>query len=183
MYALPAKPAATLPLGIYGLPTSSLMHMLAYILLPLAFLLGVTHMMYGHDQPGDGFTAGVIISLAISLWYMVFGYDATREKLRWLNRITLAASGLLLAFANALVAAAFGGGFFAPVNYGQLLGFAAYLPEGFSVSSAFFFELAIALTVMGAATLIIDNLGHPRQADRDDEETELAGAARPEGQA
>jgi multicomponent K+:H+ antiporter subunit A len=54
------------PRGIFSLPTSPMLHTLAYIMLPLSFMLGVTHMMYGHDQPGDGFTAGVIISLAIA---------------------------------------------------------------------------------------------------------------------
>ena len=37
----------------------------AYVALPTSMILAATHMMYGHDQPGDGFTAGVIISLAV----------------------------------------------------------------------------------------------------------------------
>lgn len=182
VHAAPASPPPATPLGIFGLPTSSLLHMLAYILLPLAFLLGVTHMMYGHDQPGDGFTAGVIMSLAISLWYVVFGYETTRDKLKWLNRINFAAAGLLLACLNALAGMALGDGFFAPVNYGQLLGLARLLPTGFGLTSSFIFEVSIALTVMGAATLIIDNLGHPRQADPEEEDVDAPGQAQPERQ-
>ncbi len=151
------------PKGIYALPTSPLLHTLAYVILPMAFMLGVTHMMYGHDQPGDGFTAGVIISLAIAMWYIVFGYEDTRQKLAWLNRNNLVVAGLTLALVNALGGIVFGAGFFAPVNYGELLRLP--MPPGFALSSAFLFELAICLTVMGAATLMIDNLGHPHQED------------------
>ena len=48
-------------------------------------VIAVTHMMYGHNQPGDGFTAGVIISLGIAFWYVVFGYDSTKRRLTWLR--------------------------------------------------------------------------------------------------
>jgi multicomponent K+:H+ antiporter subunit A len=149
------------PRGVFSLPTSPMLHTLAYIMLPLAFMLGVTHMMYGHDQPGDGFTAGVIISLAIAQWYMLFGYYETRRKLAWLNRNNMIAAGLTLALINALGGAAFGGGFFAPVDYGKMLGLP--LPPGFYLTNSFLFEASIALSVMGAATLILDNLGHPRE--------------------
>jgi multicomponent K+:H+ antiporter subunit A len=160
----PVKPlAAGAPKGVYGLPTSPLLHTLAYVILPLAFMLGATHMMYGHDQPGDGFTAGVIISLGVAMWYIVFGYAETRRKLPWLNSVRLIASGLGLALGNALASAAFGAGFFAPVDYGKML--ALPLPPGFGLTNSFLFELAICTTVMGAATLILDNLGHPREAD------------------
>jgi multicomponent K+:H+ antiporter subunit A len=151
------------PLGIHDLPTSPFLHTLAYAMLPLAFVLGITHIMYGHDQPGDGFTAGVIISLAIALWYMLFGYYETRRKLAWLNRNTMIAAGLMLALVNALGGAVFSGGVFAPVDYGKMLGLT--LPPGFYLTNSFLFEVAICLTVMGAATLILDNLGHPREED------------------
>jgi len=151
------------PLGIQNLPTSPMLHTLAYIMLPLAFMIGIIHMMYGHDQPGDGFTAGVIISLAIAEWYMLFGYYETRRKLAWLNRNNMIVTGLTLALLNALGGFVFGGGFFAPVDYGKMLGLS--LPTGFAITNSFIFEVSIALTVMGAATLILDNLGHPREED------------------
>ena len=151
------------PQGIHGLPTSAFLHTLAYVTLPLAAILGITHMMYGHDQPGDGFTAGVIISLAIALWYMLFGYSETRRKLPWLNRNTMIASGLTLALVNALGGAVFGSGVLAPVDYGKLLSLS--LPPGFYLTNSFLFEVSICLTVMGAAALILDNLGHPREED------------------
>jgi multicomponent K+:H+ antiporter subunit A len=159
------------PLGIHDMPTSPFLHTLAYVMLPLAFLLGLTHMLYGHDQPGDGFTAGVIISLAIAEWYMLFGYSETRRRLPWLNPARLMTAGLGLALATALLGAAFGGGVFAPVDYGARLNLP--LPPGLNLSNSLLFEIAIALSVMGAATMMIDNLGHPREEDLE-AEAELA---------
>lgn len=161
-------PRTETPKGIYGLPTSPLMHLLAYVMLPLSFMVAIIHMMYGHDQPGDGFTAGVIISLAIAMWYIVFGYSETRRKLAWLNRNNIIVTGLSLALVNALLGLVFGAGFFAPVDYGAMLGLP--LPKGLNLSSSFIYEIAICLTVMGAAALMIDNLGHPREADAEMEE-------------
>lgn len=155
------------PRGIFGLPTSSFLHMLAYAVLPLAILLAFNQMTFGHDMPGDGFTAGVTISLAIASWYIIFGYNATKAKLTWLSPVRLIASGLTLAVGNALLGFVFGAGFFAPVDYGLLLGITAYLPFGLALSNAYIFEIAICLTVTGAAVLMLDNLGHPTESDQE----------------
>jgi len=37
------------------------------------------------------------------------------------------------------------------------------LPKGFYLSTSFMFEVAICLAVLGAATFIIDTLGHPER--------------------
>jgi hypothetical protein len=49
------------------------------------------------------------------------------------------------------------------VDYGAMLNIR--LPPGLNLSNSLLYELAIALSVMGAATLMIDNLGHPREED------------------
>jgi multicomponent K+:H+ antiporter subunit A len=153
-----AAPAHTI-FGIDGMPTSSMLHMLAYVLLPVMLVIGATQVMYGHDRPGDGFTAGVTISLAIAFWYVIFGYQETRRRLPWLKPSLLVACGLLLEIANASLPVLSTGVFFGHVDYGALVGLP--LPAGFSLSSSFIFELAICLTVLGGATLILGALGHP----------------------
>lgn len=160
------------PRGIYGLPTSPFLHLLAYALLPLGALLAITQVLYGHDQPGDGFTAGVTLSLAISSWYIIFGYNAIKERLQWLKPVRFIATGLGLALLNALLGfllgnGALGKGFFAVVDYGKLIGIAPYLPNGVALSNAFVFEVAICFVVMGASVLILDNLGHPAEKDKE----------------
>ena len=156
----------TLPtFGIGGLKTSSFIRLLAYIALPVAMVIGTTNIMYGHDQPGDGFTAGVIIGLSISFWYVVFGYDETRERLKWLEGTPLVVSGILLAISNGIVSAFINGTFFSNVDFGHLLGLP--LPRGFHLSTSFLFELAICLCVLGSVTHMVNALGHPSERDID----------------
>jgi multisubunit Na+/H+ antiporter MnhB subunit len=149
--------------GIGGPKTSSLIRALAYVSLPVAMVIGVTHLMYGHDQPGDGFTAGVIVSLAVGFWYVVFGYDETRRHLPWLKTSSFIATGVLLAILSGIVAIFSKGSFLANVDFGQMLGLP--LPKGFHLSTSFLSESAICLTVLGSVTHMLDTLGHPGEVD------------------
>jgi multicomponent K+:H+ antiporter subunit A len=147
-------------MGIGGPRPSSFVRTLASVMLPVAMVLGAIQMMYGHDQPGDGFTAGVIISLGIAFWYVVFGYEETRRRLPWLRPFTLIGAGLATAILNGIAAAWQSGFFFAAVDYGQLLGLP--LPNGFNLSTSFIFEVAICLTVLGGASMTLAAVGRPR---------------------
>jgi multicomponent K+:H+ antiporter subunit A len=147
-------------MGIGGIRASPFVRLLAQILLPVMMVVAIIQMMYGHDQAGDGFTAGVIISLVIALWYVAFGYEETRRQLPWLQPFPLVGTALTLALGNGAVAAFVSGSFFGRVDYGQLLGLS--LPRGFGFSSSFVFELAICLTVLGGVALMLTALGHPQ---------------------
>lgn len=149
-------------------PVSAFIRVPAYLILPFSMILAITHLMYGHDQPGDGFTAGVIVSLAVGLWYVVFGYEITRQRLTWIKSSTLIAVGVLLAIVNGSIAAIMQGSFLANVDYGELLHLV--LPRGFHLSSSFIFELAIFLSVFGSATRLLDTLGRPDHLDIESEE-------------
>ncbi|MFU8773830.1 MAG: hydrogen gas-evolving membrane-bound hydrogenase subunit E, partial [Anaerolineales bacterium] len=81
-------------MGIGGIHSSPFVRVLAYVILPLSLIIGFIHIAYGHDQPGDGFTAGVIVSLAVGLWYVVFGYRDTKRLLPWLKSIELISVGI-----------------------------------------------------------------------------------------
>jgi multicomponent K+:H+ antiporter subunit A len=152
--------AAQLPtLGIGGRETSPFVHALAYVSLPLSMVIAVVHILYGHDQPGDGFTAGVIVSLALGFWYVVFGYEKVRQRLTWLRPAPLIGGGLLLAIVSAITAALFTGSFLGHVDFGGRLGLP--LPQGFNLSTSFLFEVAICLAVLGSASYLLDTLGHP----------------------
>ncbi|MCS6848907.1 MAG: proton-conducting transporter membrane subunit [Anaerolineae bacterium] len=154
----PLPPTIT---GIDGVRTSPFIHALAYVVLPLAFVLAVVQMVYGHDQPGDGFTAGVTLSLGVGFWYVVFGYDETKCRLRFLRPGLLIGAGILTVMAGSIAPVFLGGGFFSPFDFGAALGLP--LPKGFYISTSFLFEVAICLAVLGAAIFIIDTLGHPER--------------------
>jgi multicomponent K+:H+ antiporter subunit A len=155
-------------LGIGGLRTSSFIRVPTYVTLPLSMILAITHIMYGHDQPGDGFTAGVIISLGVGLWYVVFGYEETRRRLPWLKPAALIGAGILIAIATGAIAFFVDGAFLGNVDFGERIGLP--LPQGFHISTSFLLEVAICLTVLGSVAYMLNTLGHP--GDRDAESSQ-----------
>jgi len=146
--------------GIGGPVTSSFIHALAYVSLPLSMIIAVIHILYGHDQPGDGFTAGVIVGLAIAFWYVVFGYAEVKQRLRWLKPMVFISSGILLAIFSGILSASFKGNFLSNVDFGTLLNLP--LPSGINLSTSLLFEVAIFLSVLGSISYILSALGHPR---------------------
>ncbi len=157
----PSQPQRSLSTrGIGGVNPSPLLQLAGYMLLPFSLILAATHVIYGHDQPGDGFTAGVIISLAIGFWYIVFGYEVSARRLSWLRPSVLIGSGLLLAMVTAVVAALWMGSFFGHVNFGTYLGLP--LPQGFYFGTALLFEVAICLTVVGSVAHMLNTIGRPQ---------------------
>lgn len=144
--------------NIFGQRTSAFIQALAYLSLPLAIIIGATHMMYGHDQPGDGFTAGVIIGLAVAFVYVVFGYTETRQRYKWLSA-PLIASGIFLLLFVGISGWLINGIFLSTVDYGAMLNLP--LPTGFNLSSSFLFEVGICLSVLGSVIFMLGTLGHP----------------------
>ncbi len=147
--------------GVDGVRTSPFIRALAYAALPLAFVLATVQIIYGHDQPGDGFTAGVTLSLGVGFWYVVFGYERTRQRLGLIRPALLIGSGLLLVLGGSTLPLVLGGGFFSPFDFGAALNLP--LPKGFYLSTSFLFEVAICLAVLGATMFIVDTLGHPER--------------------
>jgi multicomponent K+:H+ antiporter subunit A len=147
------------------IPSSSspLIRALASVTLSLAFMIGATHLMFGHKQPGDGFTAGIIVSLAIGLWYIVFGYQQTRDRLTWLNPRNLIAGGILLVLSSGLASWLVNGAFLSNLDFSKYLPLP--MPEGFKLSTSFLFEIGIFMVVLGSTSFIIDSLGHPGERD------------------
>jgi NADH:ubiquinone oxidoreductase subunit 5 (subunit L)/multisubunit Na+/H+ antiporter MnhA subunit/multisubunit Na+/H+ antiporter MnhB subunit len=127
----------------------------AKIILPIAFLISLTHIFYGGSQPGDGFTAGIVSGLAVALWFVVFGYETTYQRLKWLHPIRLIILGLIIAvFTGLLGLLTPSGAFFAGIDGGNTIG-------GVHLSTALLFEAAIFLTVFGGATTIMTAIAHP----------------------
>jgi multicomponent K+:H+ antiporter subunit A len=151
--------------GIGGLRTSPFIRMLARVMLPLTMVISITHIIHGHDQPGDGFTAGVMVSLAVGFWYVVFGYYETKQRLHWLHSSHLIGLGLLLAVVDGAIAVVTTGSFLGHVDF--FVQQQLPLPAGLSLSTSIVFEIAIFLTVLGGATLVIDSVGRPRDDDEE----------------
>ncbi|HCY87456.1 MAG TPA: hypothetical protein DHV36_20145 [Desulfobacteraceae bacterium] len=148
-------------LGIGSMRKTPLLRVLAHIMLPLTMVMGLCDVLYGHDQPGDGFTAGVIISVGIGFQYMVFGYHETRSRIGWLRPYPLVGAGLLLALVSGLGGLFMTGNYFSPADFGKL--FQIPLPKGIHLSSSLIFEVAICLSVVGSVSLMLNTLGRPNR--------------------
>ncbi|WP_062419704.1 hydrogen gas-evolving membrane-bound hydrogenase subunit E [Levilinea saccharolytica] len=156
------KPHRSFLMGIGGQRPSALVRLLTDAILPLSMVIAVVHMMYGHDQPGDGFTAGVMVALATGLWHIVYGNREARRRLPWLHPTPLVAAGLLTVLVSASLGAWISGSFLSAVDFGKLWGLS--LPPGFALSTAFFFEVGIFLVVLGSAARMLDTLAFGEEA-------------------
>lgn len=142
--------------GITGPRLSPLIRLLAQFVMPIVLVVGIVHMIYGHEQPGDGFTAGVIISIGIGFTYLVFGYHEARERLAWLKPPIFIGTGMLIVMVGSIAPALMGGHFFAPFDFGKALNLP--LPYGFYFSTSFLFEIAICSTVIGSASAMLGTM-------------------------
>ncbi len=136
----------------------------SYIVLPIAILIGIAQILYGGHGPGDGFTAGVTIGLAVSLWYVVLGYFEAKRQLSWFRPAQIVRLGLVTAILNALFPLLLGGGFMGHVEFDRLLGIYDLVGSfGLHITSALIFEIAIAITVMGGLGIIMEAIAHPKE--------------------
>jgi multicomponent K+:H+ antiporter subunit A len=121
------------------------------MLLVAAFLL-----LRGHDLPGGGFSAGMVVAIAVILQYMVGGTEWTENRLEWLRPRAWIGAGLLLAAGTGLGAWAFGRPF--------LTSYFAYLElpvvGAVPAASALFFDIGVFTLVVGATLLMLVALAH-----------------------
>lgn len=134
----------------------SVLNYLSAIFLPITMIFAVVHMMFGHNGPGDGFTAGLMVSLGYGFYTLVHGTKIAQEKLFWMKPLYLISAGLSLTLVRALTPLIFDAPFFSPFNILNNLSF--LWPAGFSLSGSFLFEVAIALSVVGSMGAVIQSL-------------------------
>lgn len=140
--------------------STPLINMAAMLVLPFALLISLSHVLYGGFAPGDGFTAGVVSGLGVTLWYVVFGYHEAKRRLSWLHPARLVGIGLALALANATLPLLLGDAFF----HGIILPFTG--PAEIKLSTATVFEVAIFLAVFGGTSVIMETIAYPREVEQ-----------------
>jgi multicomponent K+:H+ antiporter subunit A len=128
---------------------------IARLLLPVSLLVATHFLLRGHNQPGGGFVAGLVVAIAILMQYLAAGTLWVESHMR-LRRSRWIAAGLFLAAGTGLGAVALGFPFLtthtAHVSL-PLLG-ELHLP------SATFFDLGVFAVVVGATLLILTALAH-----------------------
>ena len=124
-------------------------------LLPVLVLIGLYLFLRGHNAPGGGFVAGLVLSVVIILQYMVAGslWVEAHLPIRPHNWIALGLWCAVLTGAGAFV---FGHPFLTSHSAHPVLPLIGEVP----LPSAFFFDLGIFLLVVGATVLILVGLAH-----------------------
>lgn len=131
----------------------------AYFILPLALLIAVAHILYAGVNPGDGFTAGVISGLGVALWFVVFGYEQTKRRLRWLHPAPMIGIGLAIALGNAAMPLFFARNFLAFTVLSQ------WSVADIKIASSLVFEIGIFLAVLGGISAIMEAISHPKEVE------------------
>jgi len=117
---------------------------------PILLLLSVFLLMSGHNEPGGGFTGGLVAASAFVLYALAFDTAEARRRL-WLDPRHLIGAGLLLALASGMVGLLAGEPFLTAywVNLP--------LPGGGSAAlgTPLLFDAGVFLDVIGLSLLII----------------------------
>ncbi|UVJ42261.1 monovalent cation/H+ antiporter subunit A [Pseudomonas sp. LS1212] len=147
---------------------------LVRLLAPVALVVSMYLFMRGHNQPGGGFVAGLVMSVAFILQYMVAGTQWVEAQmslrpLRWMGM------GLLFATLTG-VGALFFGYPFLTTHTAHL-----HLPllGDFHIASALFFDIGVFTVVVGSTLLILTALAH--QSVRSHRPSSVAKSIAPQG--
>jgi multicomponent K+:H+ antiporter subunit A len=122
----------------------------AQLLFPTTLVCAAYQMLRGHDQPGGGFSAGLVTSLAIVIQAFVFGLPSTRARLQRLLR-PAAWVGLVIALGAGLFPMLRGDPFLTHYHLDLL-------DSGLGLSTTLLFDLGVFGAVVGTTTLVLDVL-------------------------
>ncbi|MFY8136280.1 MAG: monovalent cation/H+ antiporter subunit A [Aquimonas sp.] len=136
----------------------SIPNTLARLLLPLALAAAVYLFLRGHNQPGGGFIAGLVLVSPLVLQYILSGSRYVEQRIGFDYAMTIG-WGVLIGTATGVAAWVFGYPFLTSA-YGYI-----ELPivGKFALSSAMAFDTGVLLAVCGGALLILASLGHVRR--------------------
>ncbi|WP_108459572.1 monovalent cation/H+ antiporter subunit A [Devosia naphthalenivorans] len=122
---------------------------------PVIIVLAVHVFLRGHDQPGGGFAAGIIMSIGFILQYMAAGTRWVEDHLRILP-IRWIGFGLLAAMGTGLGSWVFGYPFLTSHFQYAELPWIGRVP----MATALLFDLGVFILVVGATVLILIALAH-----------------------
>jgi multicomponent K+:H+ antiporter subunit A len=125
----------------------------ARLILPIALVIAVYIFLRGHNQPGGGFVAGLIVAIALLVQYMASGFGWAQARLK-VDYHALIGAGVVIAGLTGMGAWANGLPFLT-----SAFGYFDVWPVGeFELATAALFDLGVFLTVLGAVMLALASL-------------------------
>ena len=145
--------ARLLPQTRHAAPPALMLAAVTRMLMPLALVVAAYIFLRGHNQPGGGFVAGLVVAIALVAQVMASGHDwfQDRNRLSWPRLI---GAGVMVAAATGMAAWLAGVPFLTSAH--------GYLrPPGIepiALASAMGFDLGVFLCVLGAVMLSLESL-------------------------
>ncbi len=153
-----------------------LMVMATRFILPVAVMIGVFIFLRGHNLPGGGFVAGLVVAIATVMQYMASGLAWTEARQR-IEYHALIAAGVLVAAGAGVGSWLFGAPFLSSsytyVNIWPL--------EEFELATAAIFDLGVFLCVLGAVLLALNSLSRLARRAGETVSADPYSVDRPEG--
>jgi len=130
-----------------------LLAVVARVMLPLALVVAAYVFFRGHNAPGGGFVAGLIVAIALIMQHVAGGTGWAVRRMH-VDAPVLIGAGVLLAATTGLAAWVFARPFLTS-TYGH---FALPLVGAVEVASATAFDAGVFLAVVGAVMLMLASL-------------------------
>ncbi len=128
------------------------------ILLPLVLAAGIYIFLRGHNEPGGGFIAALVVAIAFLLQYLASGFDWTDARRR-IGEHMMIAFGVLVAMMTGLGSLLFGANFLSSAFEYYTLP----LVGEFELATALLFDIGVFAVVFGAVMLALAQLSHIAQ--------------------
>lgn len=143
-----------------------MMVVLTRVMMPVVLMVGFYIFLRGHNEPGGGFIAGLIVSIAVVIQYMASGFVWTSARLRYPYHGVIGA-GVLIAGLTGI------GSWF--VDKPFLTSYFTYVRVPpfykFELATAALFDLGVFLSVVGAVMLTLESFSRlARRAHAPDSE-------------
>ncbi|MFZ5783708.1 MAG: monovalent cation/H+ antiporter subunit A [Pseudomonadota bacterium] len=159
-----------------GDPHPLMLTVVARVLLPLSLMVGVYILLRGHNMPGGGFIAGLVVAVAFLMQYMASGYVWAQRRARFDAHVMIG-GGVALAGATGLASLLFDRPFLTS-TFGYF-----HLPlfGEVELASAMAFDVGVFFTVVGTCLLSLATLSRveerAEQASNEAEARARAAAA------
>ena len=131
----------------------TMMVVLTRVMMPIVALVGFYIFLRGHNDPGGGFIAGLIVAISFVMQYMASGYAWTTERLRYPYHSIIGA-GVLIAGLTGI-----GSWFVSKPFLTSDFTYVRIPPfNEFELATAALFDLGVFLAVVGAVLLALESL-------------------------
>ncbi|WP_120499197.1 monovalent cation/H+ antiporter subunit A [Roseovarius sp. EL26] len=164
-----------------------MMVVLTRVIMPVVLMVGFYIFLRGHNDPGGGFIAGLIVSIAVVMQYMASGFAWTSARLTYPYHGVIGAGVLIAGFTG------IGSWFVSKPFLTSDFTYVRIPPfEKFELATAALFDLGVFLAVVGAVMLSLESFSrlarrahvpdsdHPMDIDpsRDDPPPDASGPER-----